>query len=79
MNKAQFKRMTSVKSDLECMYQGHLNKFKFTPYLVREVERIFISLSNEKTDTTICNEIKDYFEKKKFNVKAQGIGWIIEL
>ncbi len=79
MNTTQTKRLLKVKHDIESMMEGNLGRFGFTPFMVELVLDIYGSLVNEQSAETICEEVKNYFEKRKFAVAVKGIGWEISL
>jgi len=71
MKKSLFKYVT------ECNNKGVMPKGLTTPY---ERSEVMIGYNNIKTKgftTTICENVKLFFEKFGYSVKAEGIGWKI--
>lgn len=77
MTATQRKKLLKVKSEIESMFMGDIKRFGFTPYMIDVVLDVYGNLVNEKSAETICEEVKNYFEKRKFAVAVKGIGWTI--
>lgn len=73
----QRKKLLKVKSEIESMFMGDIKRFGFTPYMIDVVLDVYGNLVNERSAETICEEVKNYFEKRKFTITTKGIGWII--
>ena len=77
MTVTQRKKLLKVKSEIESMLRGDIKRFGFTPYMIDVVLDVYGNLVNERPAETICEEVKNYFEKRKFTIATKGIGWTI--
>lgn len=77
MTTTQRKKLLKVKSEIKSMFMGDIKRFGFTPYMIDVVLDVYGNLVNEKSAETICEEVKNYFEKRKFTITTKGIGWTI--
>lgn len=77
MTATQRKKLLKVKTEIESMLTGDIKHFGFTPYMIDIVLDIYGNLVNEQPAETICEEVKNYFEKRKFVIIAKSIGWTI--
>ena len=77
MTATQKKKLLKVKSEIESMFMGDIKRFGFTSYMIDIVLDVYGNLVNERSAETICEEVKNYFEKRKFTIAAKGIGWTI--
>lgn len=77
MTVAQKKKLLKVKHEIEAMLMGDIKRFGFTLYMIDVVLDVYGNLVNERSAETTCEEVKNYFEKRKFTIAVKGIGWII--
>lgn len=77
MTVSQRKKLLKVKSEIESMFMGDIKRFGLTPYMIDVVLDVYGNLVNERSAETICEEVKNYFEKRKFTIATKGIGWTI--
>lgn len=77
MTASQRKKLLKVKHEIESMFMGDIKRFSFTPYMIDIVLDVYGNLINERSAETICEEVKNYFEKRKFTIATKGIGWTI--
>lgn len=78
-NKKESNILLKVKNALEEMFDGKLKKYHVTLYLAHEIARCYNEIVENRKTSTISQEVKDFFEKRKFNVAIDGIGWEIIL
>lgn len=79
MTATQKKKLLKVKTEIESMLTGDIKRFGFTTYMIDIVLDMYGNLVNEQPAETICEEVKNYFEKRKFTIATKGIGWTISL
>lgn len=77
MTVSQREKLLKVKHEIESMLMGDIKRFGFTPYMIDIVLDVYGNLINEQSAETICEEVKNYFEKRKFAIAVKGIGWTI--
>ena len=77
MTATQRKRLLKIKTEIESMLAGDIKRFGFTPYMIDIVLDMYGNLVNGQDAETICEEVKNYFEKWKFTITTKGIGWTI--
>lgn len=77
MTAAQRKKLLKVKTEIESMFAGDIKRFGFTTYMIDIVLDMYGNLVHEQPAETICEEVKNYFEKRKFVITTKGIGWTI--
>ena len=78
-NKKESNTLLKAKNALEEMFDGKLKKYHVTPYSAHEIAHCYNEIVKNRKTKTICQEVKDFFEKRKFNISADGIGWKISL
>lgn len=78
-NKKESSILLKAKNALEEMFDGKLKKYHVTPYSAREIARCYIEIVQNRKTSTISQEVKNFFEKRKFNISVDGIGWKISL
>lgn len=79
MTTTQRNKCLKVKSDLERIFDGELNKYQITPYEAYHIAESYNKIVQDGKVETIIENVKNFFSKRKFTVKASGIGWIISL
>lgn len=78
-NKKETNILLKAKNALEEMFDGKLKKYHVTPYVVQEIAYCYNEIVQNRKATTICQEVKDFFKKCKFNISVDGNGWKISL
>lgn len=78
-NKKESGILLKAKNALEDMFDGNLKKYHITPYAAHEIARCYNEIVQNRKTSTISQEVKDFFEKRKFNISVDGIGWKISL
>ena len=78
-NKKESNILLKTKNSLEEMFDGKINKYHVTLYSAHEIARCYNEIVKNRKTNTISQEVKDFFEKRKFNISADGIGWKISL
>ena len=78
-NKKESNILLKVKNDLEEMFDGKLKKYHVTVHMAHEIARCYNEIVENRKTKTISQEVKDFFEKRKFNIVVDGIGWKISL
>lgn len=78
-NKKESKILLKAKNALEEMFDGKLKKYQVTVYSAHEITRCYNEIVQNRKTSTISQEVKDFFEKRKFNISVDGIGWKISL
>ncbi len=71
--------LLKVKNALEEMFDGKLKKYHVSPYVAQEIAYCYNEIVQNRKATTICQEVKDFFKKCKFNIAVDEIGWNISL
>ena len=78
-NKKESKILFKAKNALEEMFDGNLKKYHVTPYTAHEIARCYNEIVRSRKTSTISQDVKDFFKKRKFNISVEGIGWKISL
>lgn len=78
-NKKESNILLKTKNSLEEMFDGKIDKYHVTLYSAHEIARCYNEIVKNRKTNTISQEVKDFFEKRKFNISADGIGWKISL
>ena len=78
-NKKESNILLKAKDDLKEMFDGKLKKYHVTLYTAHEIARCYNEIVQNRKTSTICQEVKDFFEKRKFNISVEGVGWKISL
>lgn len=71
--------MLKTKDALEEIFDGKLKKYHVTVYTAHEIARCYNEIVQNQKTSTISQEVKDFFEKRKFQIVVDGIGWKISL
>lgn len=71
--------LLKAKDALKEMFDGKLKKYHVTLYTAHEIARCYNEIVQNRKTSTICQEVKDFFEKRKFNISVDGVGWKISL
>lgn len=78
-NKKESNILLKVENALEEMFDGNLKKYHVTVYTAHEIARCYNEIVQNRKTSTICQEVKNFFEKRKFQIAVEGIGWKISL
>lgn len=78
-NKKEATILSKAKNALEDMFDGNLNKYHVTLYTAHEIARCYNEIVQNRKTSTISQEVKNFFEKRKFQIAVDGIGWKISL
>lgn len=78
-NKKEKTILLKAKNVLSNMFNGNLKKYHVTPYTAHEIARCYNEIVENRRTSTISQEVKDFFKKRKFNISVDGIGWKISL
>ena len=78
-NKKESNILLKAKNALAEMFDGNLKKYHVTLYTAHEIARCYNEIVQYWKTNTISQEVKDFFEKRKFNIEVEGIGWKISL
>ena len=78
-NKSESDILLKTKKSLEEMFDGKLDKYHVTLYSAHEIARCYNEIVKNRKISTISQEVKDFFEKRKFTIAVEGIGWEISL
>ena len=78
-NKKESNILLKAKDDLKEMFDGKLKKYHVTLYTAHEIAHCYNEIVQNRKTKTISQEAKDFFEKRKFNIVVDGIGWKISL
>ena len=78
-NKKESNILFKAKNALEEMFDGKLKKYHVTLYSAHEIAQCYNEIVENRKTSTISQEVKDFFEKRKFNISVDGIGWKISL
>lgn len=78
-NKKESNILLKAKNALQEMFDGKLKKYHVTLYSAHEIARCYNEIVENRRTSTISQEVKDFFEKWKFNISVDGIGWKISL
>ena len=78
-NKKKSNILFKAKNALEEMFDGKLKKNHVTLYSAHEIARCYNEIVENRETKTISQEVKDFFEKRKFQIVVDGIGWKISL
>ena len=78
-NKSESNILLKTKNSLEEMFDGKINKYHVTLYSAHEIARCYNEIVKNRKTNTISQEVKDFFEKRKFTIVVEGIGWKISL
>ena len=78
-NKKESNILLKAKNALEEMFDGKLKKYHVTLYSAHEIAWCYNEIVENRKTSTISQEVKDFFEKRKFQVVVDGIGWKISL
>ena len=78
-NKSESDILLKTKKSLEEMFDEKLNKYHVTLYLAHEIASCYNEIVKNRKASTISQEVKDFFEKRKFTIVVEGIGWEISL
>lgn len=71
--------LLKAKNALQEMFDGKLKKYHVTLYSAHEIARCYNEIVENRRTSTISQEVKDFFEKRKFQIEVEGIGWKISL
>lgn len=78
-NKKESNTLLKAKNALEEMFDGKLKKYHVTLYSAHEIASCYNEIVKNRKASTISQEVKDFFEKRKFTIVVEGIGWKISL
>lgn len=78
-NKKESNILVKAKNALEEMFDGKLNKYHVTLYTAYEIAHCYNEIVQRRNTSTISQDVKDFFEKRKFQITVEGIGWKITL
>lgn len=78
-NKKESNILLKAKNALDEMFNGKLKKYHVTLYSAHEIARCYNDIVQRRETTTIVQDVKDFFEKRKFDISVDGIGWKISL
>ena len=78
-NKKEKTILLKAKNVLSNMFNGKLKKYHVTVYTAHEIARCYNEIVENRRTSTISQEVKDFFKKRKFNISVDGIGWKISL
>ena len=78
-NKKESSILLKAKKSLEEMFDGKTNKYHVTLYSAHEIARCYNEIVKNRKTNTISQEVKGFFEKRKFTIAVEGIGWKISL
>lgn len=78
-NKKESNILLKAKNALSDMFDGKLNKYHVSPYTAHEIARCYNEIVQNRKTKTISQDVKDFFEKRKFQITVDGIGWKITL
>lgn len=81
MSKKSTEKCLKVKAILEDMYAtGNLKKYRVpTQYVCEAIAETYNTIVRRGFAETITTEVKDFFQRRGFNVAEKGIGWVISL
>ena len=78
-NKKEKTILLKAKNVLSNMFNGNLKKYHVTPYTAHEIVRCYNEIVQSRKTSTISRDVKDFFERWKFQIEIEGIGWKISL
>lgn len=78
-NKKEKTILLKAKNTLSNMFDGNLKKHHVTPYTAHEIARCYNEIVQNRKTSTISQDVKDFFEKREFQIEIDGIGWRISL
>lgn len=78
-NKKEETILLKAKSALLDMFDENLKKYHVTPYTAHEIAHCYNEIVQNRKTSTICQDVKNFFEKRKFQIVVDGIGWKISL
>lgn len=78
-NKKESIILLKAKNTLEEMFDGKLKKYHVTPYVAHEIADCYNEIVQNCETITNCQDVKDFFERRKFRIAIVGIGWKISL
>lgn len=78
-NKKETNTLLKAKKALESMFNGNIKRYHVTLYTAHEIARCYNEIVENRKTSTISQEVKDFFEKRKFQIVVEGIGWKISL
>lgn len=76
-NDKELNILLKAKNALEEMFDGKLKRYHVTPYEAHEIARCYDEIVQSRKTFTISQKAKNFFEKRKFNIVVDGIGWEI--
>ena len=68
-----------AKGILEEMFDGKLRKYKVTCFEACEITHCFNEIINNGETCTIYEGVRSFFDKQKFTIADDGVGWKISL
>mgnify|MGYP001544817248 CR=1 FL=1 len=68
-----------AKGILEEMFDGALKKYKVTYFEACEIAHCFNEIINNGETCTIYEGVRSFFDKQKFTITDDGVGWKISL
>lgn len=78
-NKKESNTLLKAKNALSDMFDGKLKKYHVTLHTAHEIAHCYNEIVQNRKTSTICQDVKNFFEKRKFNISVDGIGWKISL
>lgn len=78
-NKKEATILLKAKNALSDMFDGNLKKYHVTPYTAHEIARCYNEIVQSRKTSTISQDVKNFFEKREFQIGVDGIGWKISL
>ena len=78
-NKKESDILLKVKNNLTEMWDGKLKKYHIPLYIAHEIAHCYNEIVKNRKTFTICHDVKNFFEKRKFHIVVDGIGWKISL
>lgn len=78
-NKKESDILLKVKNDLEEIWDGKLKKYRIPPCIAHEIAHCYNEIVRNRKVFTQYYDVKNFFEKRKFHIVVNGIGWKISL
>lgn len=78
-NKKETSILLKVKNALEEMFNGNWQKYHVSPFMAYEIADCYNEIIRNRETVTICQDVKKFFEKRKFQISVEGVGWKILL
>lgn len=73
-NKKESNTLLKAKNALQEMFDGKSKKYHVALYSAHEIAWCYNEIVRNRKTKTISQEVKDFFEKRKFNISVDGIG-----